>query len=293
MKKLFYLFVLFQLLVACSNHDNDLVIACGWEEVFISDIGYEVPQKLWSWTADSSENMPSSLRNKFLTTDECKPVNGSKDILVTSSGGGVAVVNIDTKEISFWASVPNAHSAEMLPGKIIAVAASLSPQGNRIYFYRYDEPGIAFMSDSLYSAHGLLWDEGSKMLWALGYDILRSYRLYDWQSEDCSVKMANEYRLPGIDGHDLQFAPGRNKLMITTTDNVWIFDMKKSVFLPHPVMGNESNVKSVSYNKRTDRTAYVKASEENWWGYYIHIAETGKVIYLPYEKLYKVRWLNE
>lgn len=261
------------------------------DEVFISDIGYEVPEKVWSWKADSSANLPAALRNKFLTTDECKPVNNSNDILVTSSGGGVALINIESKNIIFWASLPNAHSAEMLPGGRLAVAASLSSEGNRINIYNLEKPGVVIYTDSLYSAHGLVWDSMDNVLWALGYDVLRQYSLKDWDTGYPSLHRENEYKLPGMGGHDLQTSSDGKGLCLTTESNVWLFDSSSGKFSSHPLLGGEEGVKSVTYNGKTKRTAYMKAAEDQWWGYYIRIAETDRVIYLPFEKLYKVRWL--
>ncbi|MFP4489050.1 MAG: DUF6528 family protein [Bacteroidales bacterium] len=289
MKSLIMLLLL--VLASCNRQNNDLIIACGMEEVFISDTGYEVPEKVWSWTADSADNLPASMRNKFLTTSECKPVNNSNDILVTSSGGGVAVINIESKNVTFWASLPNAHSAELLPGGKLAVAASLSSMGNRINIYDLETPGVVLCTDSLYSAHGLVWDDSQSVLWALGYDVLRRYRLPDWDTGSPSLHMENEYPLPGNDGHDLQPAADGKNLCLTTENNIWLFNTSSGEFAVHPLLGGEEAVKSVSYNSKTNRTAYMKASEDRWWGYYIRIAETGRVIYLPFEKLYKVRWL--
>lgn len=283
--------LLLLVLASCNRQNNDLIIACGMDEVFISDTGYEVPEKIWSWTADSADNLPASMRNKFLTTNECKPVNKGNDILVTSSGGGVAVINIESKNVTFWASLPNAHSAELLPGGRLAVAASLSSEGNRINIYDLKKPGVVLCTDSLYSAHGLVWDDREKVLWALGYDVLRRYSLTEGDAGDTSLHMEQEYSLPGRDGHDLQPAAGGKGLCLTTESNVWLFDTSSGEFAMHPLLGDEEGVKSVSYNSKTNRTAYMKASEDRWWGYYIRIAETGRVIYLPFEKLYKVRWL--
>ncbi|MGM0463663.1 MAG: DUF6528 family protein [Bacteroidota bacterium] len=278
-------------LASCSSQNNDLIIACGMDEVFISDTGYEVPEKIWSWTADSADNLPVTMRNKFLTTSECKPVNNSSDILVTSSGGGVAVINIESKNVTFWASLPNAHSAELLPGGKLAVAASLSSMGNRINIYDLKKPGVVLCSDSLYSAHGLVWDDSKNVLWALGYDVLRRYSLAEGDSGDTSLHMEQEYSLPGRDGHDLQPAADGESLCLSTESNVWLFNTSSEEFAMHPLLGDEEGVKSVSYNSKTGRTAYMKATEGRWWGYYIRIAETDRVSYLPFEKLYKVRWL--
>jgi len=278
-------------LISCGRKNNDLIIACGWDEVFISDISLDVPEKVWSWSAEVAKGLPVSFRNKFLTTDECKPVNRGKEILITSSGGGVALVRVKDSLVLFYASVPNAHSAELLPGKRIVVAASLSPEGNRINIYDIDNPGVIITGDTLYSAHGVAWDKKRNVLWALGHSLLKEYDLLDWNTDKPSLKITNIYELPGKDGHDLAFLDNRSELCITTGENVWLFDLDERSFKKHPLIGDEVKVKSISYNAASDQLAYMKASDDSWWGYYIRFSGSDRAVYLPFEKLYKVRWL--
>lgn len=278
-------------LSSCNNRNDNLIIACGWDEVYISDISMDVPEKVWSWKAENADSLPHTMRNKFLTTDECKPVNKSKDILISSSGGGVALVNIESSKVKFWASVPNAHSAELLPDGRLVVAASISPMGNRLNLYNIEESGMPVFSDSLYSAHGVLWDGKRKLLWALGYDLLNSYSLKDWDTDSPSLQLSASYKLPDNGGHDLVFVNSKNDICLTTEMNVWIFDPENERFSKHPSLGDEPGVKSVSYNRRNSQTAYMKSADNQWWGYYIRFADSDNVVYLPYEKLYKVRWL--
>lgn len=289
-RSIFYISVLLLAFTACTSKSPDLIVACGWDEVFIADISQEVPRKVWTWTGEDSEGMPGFMRNKFLTTDDCKPKDKGSKILITSSGGGVALVERETGNTLFYASVPNAHSAELLPNNLIVVASSFSSAGNRINLYKADSSDIVVDSDSLYGAHGLLWDKKSKLLWALGTNLLRSYTIESIKDLP-SLKAINEFVLPEPDGHDLIATDKDNLICISTASNVWLFSTKDHTFLKHPDIGNESNVKSVSYNSLNNMLAYVKASEDSWWAYYIRFAGSNRVVHLPGEKIYKARWL--
>lgn len=53
---------------------DDLLLLCGWDEVFA--ISVEVGSKQWSWRAVDRPEIPEELRGTFGTTDEVKPVKG-------------------------------------------------------------------------------------------------------------------------------------------------------------------------------------------------------------------------
>lgn len=277
-------------LISCNRKSPDYIVACGWDEVFIADISQDVPQKVWSWTGDNSEGLPLNMRYKFLTTDECKPVDKAKKILITSSGGGVALVDRYTGNTLFHASVPNAHSAELLPESYLVVAASFSDAGNRLMLFNINQPGKLVSSDSLYGAHGLYYDKKSKLLWALGTEELKSYK-FIVKNNTANLEELNTYILPERDGHDLVPTQNREHICLSTASGAWIFNTKREEFSPHPTLGNEARIKSISYNRHNKSIAYVKASDQNWWAYYIRFAESKKVVHFPGEKIYKARWL--
>src|SRR5688572_21229990 len=163
--------------VARQTARESELIVCGWDEVFILALG-EGPapgyRKVWSWRAADSPEIAADMRPSFRTTDDCKPVDGRR-ILISSSGGAVALIDRQTRRAAFVARVTNAHSIEMLPGGRIAAAASVSTaeSGNRIVVF--DAAGKELASDELRSAHGVVWDESRGVLWALGGDELRAY----------------------------------------------------------------------------------------------------------------------
>jgi hypothetical protein len=59
--------------------------------------------KIWSWRGVDRPELPPDLRDKFKSTDECKPVEGGAKILITSSGGGVALVERSSGKALFHA----------------------------------------------------------------------------------------------------------------------------------------------------------------------------------------------
>lgn len=275
--------------VSCSRKTPDLILTCGWDEVSINDISKEVPEKIWTWKAEGSLDLPKKMYNKFLTTDECKSLDQGKRILVTSSSGGVALIEQATGRSLFYASVPNAHSAELIPKDLIAVAASFSSAGNRILLYNIKKSDLIVFSDSLYGAHGVQWDKKRKILWAIGTHELRSYSLLEGDTP--GLELIKSMPLPDDDGHDLVFLDSKDVLCLTTGNNVWLYDIEENKFSEHPLIGGQSKVKSVSYNRLNKQTAYMKATDENWWGFYIRYAGSNKVVHLPGEKIYKARWV--
>src|SRR5215211_3031723 len=104
------------------------LIVCGWDEVFILDVEAKPAGKndrrVWTWRAQDRPELPDEFKPLFRTTDECKPDEDGGRILNTSSGSGVALVNRADGRVLFHARVLNAHSAELLPGNRVAVAAS-------------------------------------------------------------------------------------------------------------------------------------------------------------------------
>ena len=232
----------FLLVIGCLMQSTpvalgDEVIACGWDEVFIlnADPSEGISStKVWSWKASPSAGLPEHLLNKFRTTDECKPVEGGQKILVTSSGGGVALLERATGKALFYAYVGNAHSAEILPGSRVVVAGSTHEQGNCLAVFNLDGPEKVIYSEPLYSGHGVRWDEKHQILWALGYDELKALRLKNWDSSKPALELLHSNRLPSDSGHDLIPVPASDDLLITSNSNVYLFDTEQKKFRLHP-----------------------------------------------------------
>lgn len=271
------------------------LFACGGPQVLTLTLRLEGDKveivKRTDWEAGKSEGMPAGMVPKFRTTDDCKPIDGGTRLLVTSSSGGLAIVERSTGKTEFYATVANAHSAEVLPGGRVVAAASTSPTGNRLIVFDRTKSDVEVFTTPLVSAHGTHWVEGERTLWALGLLELQAYELVDWDSAKPSLKLRETFKLPSRGGHDLSPVPGTSKFIVTTEHEVLIFDRKTSQFVRHPAIGSLVNVKSVTIHPTTGRTAFTLADPPDWWTYTVRFLGPEATLKFPNDRLYKIRWV--
>lgn len=270
------------------------LLVCGWDEVFLIETSTArngKVEKLWTWNAKASKELPEPVRASFATTDDCKPLDGGSKVLISSSSGGCALVERPSGHVLWYALVPNAHSLELLPRGRVVVASSVSQKGNRLILFDLARSNEPIWDTPLVSAHGVVWDENRQRLWTLGLKDLRSYELKDWESQTPSLGLTASYVLPGGDGHDLQAVPHSNDLVVTTGPHVYLFDRDKHEFRLHPDLGNKANVKCVSIHPVRGQTVFVHAAGKEWWTDTLGLLAPVGTIQMPGEHLYKARWL--
>ena len=285
------------LLIACLHFAGCHIgsppelIVCGGDKILIIDEqasnGSDV-KVVWRWQASTDAlQIPAAYQNYLDAMDECKPVDGGKNILATSSGGAVILIERATKKCLFYAHVPNAHSADVLPGGRIAVALSENPNGNMINIYDRNQPEKVLFSDSLYSGHGAVWNAERKRLYTLGFDDLREYSLMNWDTSSPALKLERKWTIPGRSGHDLS-PVSADELLITEHYGVHLFDIRNESFTPFEPLKNAKNVKSVTFIKESGRLIYTQA-EESWWTFNIYLRNPDKTIHISDIRMYKVR----
>jgi hypothetical protein len=270
------------------------LVFCGWDEVFIADIAgssNDTITKLWSWRAADRQDLPENFRTLFNSTDDCKPVDGGRRVLISSSGGGLAVVERPSGRVAWYGQVGNAHSIELLPGDRVVVAGSTNPEGNKLAVFDLKQPNTIIFQDSLHSGHGVVWDEERQLLWALGYDELRAYSLEDWTTSQPKLALEGTHSLPSESGHDLLMTPNGDGLLLTTNQEVLAFDIEAETFSPYPPLEGLKRVKGISIHPVTRRTAYIQAEGENWWSTRVRFLNPTGELLLEQEHLYKVRWV--
>lgn len=191
-------------------------LLCGDTKVLLVDYMSSkdsIPEIIWSWDSRDAMDIPEPDRKKFPTMDDCMAVNKGKRILISSSSGAVGLIDRKSKKVLFYTGVPNAHSIKLLSGGLLAVAPSTNKDGNKVLLFKINKSNESLFIDSHYSAHGLMWDNKRESLFALGYDVLREYKLIRGKNPELLLK--NEWNLSHYAGHDLQMAPDNHRLFIT------------------------------------------------------------------------------
>jgi hypothetical protein len=276
---------------ACYSGGADEMIICGDDKVYIIDEKNSDGTNLkivWQWqVAESHSQLPEVYQKYLNTIDECKSVDGNTKLLITSSNGGVLLLERKTKKCLFYARVPMAHSADLLPDQKIAVALSTHAQGNSIEIYDIRQPEKVLFKDALHSGHGAVWMSKRNRFYALGFNELREYSLKNWNTSSPKLKLEKTWEIPVKGGHDL-FCVSKNELLISGHEGVCSFNIEQEQFTPFKPLQSVRNVKSVNYIAETNQLCYTKA-EESWWTHNIYLENPNKTLTIPEMKIYKVR----
>jgi hypothetical protein len=282
---------LFTFLLFCgfdSALAGDDLICCGGEEVSIVDPANPEVVK-WSWRAADSPTIPKDFRMKFRATDECKPYRGGR-ILITSSSGGVTLIDRDTRKCLFLAEARNAHSACLLPANSIAVASSTG--GDEIIFFDREDarqPAVPVEQIPLKGAHGVVWDARRDCLWALGeVELLCLFADVDAESSK-RWSVGARHALPNAGGHDLSLAEDGVNLLVTTTSKVLVFHRDESTFSPFEMITDSRKIKSIDAHSTTGKIVYHQASKTHWSSDMIRFVGSDPVK-VEGARLYKIRW---
>lgn len=275
----------------CSTYNENHLAICGGKEVRIIDLsksnGREI-NEVWSWNIeDGIEGLPAEYSKYLMPLDECKFVDSNKKLLLTSSHSAVVLLDIKSRKCDFYARVPMAHSADLLPNNRIAVALSTNKAGNSLEIYDISQPEKVLWRDSLYSGHGAVWHAERESLYALGYDVLREYKLKDWNTDAPALELVASTPIPVKSGHDL-VKVDEQRMLVSGHEGVMWFDVESKKFSPFEPLKDTHNVKSVNYNHKLNRLIYTKG-EVSWWTHNIYQKNPDKTITIDSMNVYKVR----
>ncbi|GJM27839.1 MAG: hypothetical protein DHS20C17_04740 [Cyclobacteriaceae bacterium] len=279
-------FCIFYFTSVFSQAEKALLV-CGDSKVLLVDYEKSVggnPEIIWTWDSRTAPDIPEQYRTKFATMDDCKSADKGRKIIVSASSGAVAILNSEDRSVLFYAMVPNAHSVALLPNNRLAAAASTNEAGNRIMLFDTNQPNKLLYQDSLYSAHGVVWDHNRKSLFALGYQELREYKM----ATSDSLVLVRWWEIPGESGHDLQPALDENNLLITEHTGAWSFNIKREEFQKISGFPDDQNIKSLSQHPSGQYLYTVP--EESWWTYHVSFFQPDNKLAFPHLKVYKARW---
>jgi len=245
---------------------------------------------VWEWTANAS-NVAQDHIKWFDHPDEVKPVYNNKFVLITASGGGVALVRISDKKTVFYAYAGgNPHSAEILPdGNIV----SASSTGNFLRLFKVDTlnlpDNISYKTYPIIDGHNVVWDKRRHVLWAASGNQLYAYA-YNSDCTDPALTLKDSVSLPGK-LHDLFPIHGSDGLWLTTDMHVYTFDISDRKFRLAKVKPSD-HIKSVTSGP-VDFPVIMIHPTEKWWTDEV-ISSTGEPLFAEDGlKIYKARWFLE
>ena len=193
--------------------------------------------------------------------DDCKPVDNGKKLLVTSSYNWCALLDIATGEVLFHTTAaPNAHSAEMLPDNRIAVACSegSNSDNNKVQVYDIARPNLVLFQSELGSAHGVVWNETTQRLYAIGGQSLQIYKLKDWTSATPSLELEKTVQTPYGGLHDMSLV-NSNTLCIGGR-RAYLYDIGANQFTEMTLFASSTAIKSINYNDDTGELWYTDST---------------------------------
>ena len=266
------------------------IVLCEQSQHRIAIVDTESSHIVWEWTAQES-NVANDHVRWFDNPDEAKPVYNNKYILVTASGGGVALIRVADKKVVFYAYAGgNPHSAEILPdGNIV----SSSSTGNFLRLFKVDTINfpdqVAFKSYPIVDGHNVVWDKRRQILWAGSGNQLYSFT-YNADCNDPSLTLADSIPLPG-NLHDLFPVYENDAMWLTTDSEIYWFEISSRKF--RKVKSRRpDHIKSVSSGP-PDFPSITIHPKEKWWTDEV-IAFNGERVFMKNGlRIYKARWFLE
>ena len=235
--------------------------------------------------------------------DDCKIVDNGKKLLLSSSYNWCALVDIATSKVLFYTTqCPNAHSAEYIMGKYIAVACS-SGSGDdcsKVQLYDINQSNSILSKSSLESAHGVVWNSQRQELYAAGGNVLQTYTIEGMDSGAASLKLVKSVSTPQGGLHDLTFVDD-NTLCVAGV-KAYLYNIGNGSFDEMKHFTNSTGIKSLNYNPESGEFWYTDATvpegNESWssqkirYGKDRNSATTERIIRVPDMDMYKVRVKN-
>lgn len=257
-------------------------------------------QVVWEWEPLTG-GIPSAKRNLFKNPSECKPVLDNKYVLMTASGGAVALIRFADKKVMCYAECGiNPHSAEILPDGNIVTAES--KQGEINLFAVDMEKGtmVKKSTKKIGNAHNLVWDAKRQCIYTTGTinnagkSVTALFR-FKYNNDKDNPALINQARIYTFDnekgGHDLFPVYGEtDRLWLTAEHGVYQFDMSAAT-LAATTIYEIADVKAVG--KDAQGNDYLLKPTESWWAPCVVDGAGNEYFNLANSKIYKFRLVQD
>ena len=255
---------------------------------------------VWEWEPLTGGS-PTAKRSLFKNPSECKPVLNNEYVLMTASGGAVALIRFADKKVMCYAECGvNPHSAEILPdGNIVTTE---SKQGEINLFAVDMEKGtmVKKSTKKIGNAHNLVWDAKRQCIYTTGTinnagkSVTALFR-FKYNNDKDNPALINQARIYTFDnekgGHDLFPVYGEtDKLWLTAEHCVYQFDMSAAQ-LAATTIYEVADVKAVG--KDAQGNDYLLKPTESWWAPCVVDGAGNEYFNLASSKIYKFRLVQD
>lgn len=263
----------------------------------------ETHRNVWSWDPYTA-CVPAAQQDWFINPSEVKPVFNRRYILMTASGGAVALIRLADHKLVFYANCgQNPHSAEILPDGNIVTAESRSGEINTFVVDTVKVFGVKANTVKLGNAHNVVWDKKRQYLYATGTmkeGVTALFR-FKYNGNRSNPTLTNQTRIYTFDkesgGHDLFPVFGeQNKLWLTAASAVYKFDLSGVTDATNNDSAEPScekvydiaDIKSVCNGP--DGILMLKPTEE-WWAEGLVNEKKEELFKMDGSRIYKGRWM--
>lgn len=254
----------------------------------------DTQQNIWSWDPYTAQ-VPAGHQSWFVNPSEVKPVYNRRYILMTASGGAVALIRIADHKLMFYGYCGNnPHSAEILPDGNIVTAESKLGEINTFVVDTAKVFGVKANTIILGNAHNVVWDKYKKCLYAsatIQSGVTALFKL-NYNGQRSNPKLYNQKRIFTFPdergGHDLFPVYGEtNKLWFTAASAVYQFDLSTDKPTCQKIY-TLSDIKSVCNGPQG---VIMLQPTEEWWAEGL-INESGEKLFRMQDaRIYKGRWM--
>lgn len=214
---------------------------------------------VWEWSTDDLTE--GKMKGVSVTMDSARirysPYYESDVVVFCGSGGWVGIVDYATKELLFEDNPGKGpHSAELLPnGDLVLACSGNSDSESGCILYYPLSSGVTkpTSSFSLVSAHGVCYDPGQDLIWALGGHEIVALNVSGKGTDKAKISSVNGMgvKLPSSGGHELSPAYGHpGKYWVSGGKAVWVFDSVEGTISATDLQAkkySKDNVKGMAY----------------------------------------------
>ncbi|MBB5438187.1 hypothetical protein HDC92_001862 [Pedobacter sp. AK017] len=270
------------------DYKNTNLIITDQSQNRIAKVDLKTQAIVWEWKA--ATGIPAKDVAWFSNISEGKLVYSGKYMLITASGGGVALVRISDKATVFYCYVGgNTHSAEILPDGNIVTASSTGKLLTLIHVNLNSFPDNIYKKTIvLDDAHNVVWDKQRQILWSANKDKLVAYT-YNFNCNAPGLTVKESINLPAGGCHDLFPVFGEDALWLSTSTKAWKVDLKtrnikESSALPR--------IKSVGSGPKGYPAITLQGidTDRQWYNDKVQDLNGKTIFQMDGLKMYKARW---